>query len=84
LIIVTWLPRATVRACGQTWLFWITIVFAFELGVHEPVGLAGDDELPPHAAAMASAAATAPPATRVLRLDMRLFSLSLSDRALRF
>jgi hypothetical protein len=41
--------------CGQMMLFWMTSVFAFELGVHPVLGpVVADEESLPHAAAIAS------------------------------
>jgi hypothetical protein len=53
-------PRLTVSVDGQMALFWMTSVFGLELGVQPPLGLVLPlDELPPHAIAPATIAATA-------------------------
>src|SRR3954471_17826402 len=58
--IVICVPRLTVSVDGQMVLFWMTSVFGLELGVQAPLGLVLPlDELPPHAIAPATIAATA-------------------------
>src|SRR5882672_1550964 len=71
-------PRVTVSACGQMELFWMTSVFALELGVHPALGLEvvvvpGDELLPPHATTSAMPPASAPPIA-ILRISIHISS----------
>ena len=60
-------------------------MFAFELGVHDPLGVAGLDDEPPHdTAAAIAAAATRTPVTllTVPMLFVSLFQAGLYDSSL--
>jgi hypothetical protein len=66
-------------------LFWSTKVFAFELGVHDPLGAVLEDDEPPHdTAAAIAAAATRTPVTLLTfpMLFVSLFQTGLYDSSL--